>query len=563
MKYHTLWLAILAAGSAHAEILINETDADTPSTDVAEFIELYDGGAGNTPLDGLSLVFFNGSNDSSYFAQSLDGLTTNADGYFVLCGDSSNVTNCDLDVTPDSNLIQNGADAVALYSRAATEFPNGTVISTEGLVDAVVYDTSDADDAGLLVLLNAGQPQLDEAMNGDKDNHSLQRCSGNAFETLGFAAAVPTPGADNACGSTDPQEPTDPVIGSCGEPATGIHAIQGLITDVAQDASPMLGQQVIVEAIVTTDLQGGTLANGSSSYQYSGFWIQQSDNETDSNALTSEGIFVYNYSLPVNSGDRVRLLANVTEYNQVTQLNNVADYIVCSSGNTLPSATTVSLPVSDLTELEAVEGMRVATGQTLLVSDLYGTGYGFGNYGQFAVSSRLHFQGTEIALPGTSAALNADSERQLDTLLIDDGVSAAYPTYIPFPDASGFDALNPVRIGDSVSVFTGVMNAYRNNYTLIPDGVTSGAFSVDPTHPRTLEPVVSEQATLIVAGMNVLNYFNGNGQGGGFPTSRGAPTYDAFVMQRDKIVAALDAINADGQRSGRSGGCIKCRANAG
>ena len=40
--------------------MINEVDADTPGNDAAEFVELYDGGVGNTSLDGLVLVFFNG-----------------------------------------------------------------------------------------------------------------------------------------------------------------------------------------------------------------------------------------------------------------------------------------------------------------------------------------------------------------------------------------------------------------------------------------------------------------------------------------------------------------------
>ena len=40
-------------------IVINESDADTAGTDAEEFVELYDGGSGNIPLDGLVLVFFN------------------------------------------------------------------------------------------------------------------------------------------------------------------------------------------------------------------------------------------------------------------------------------------------------------------------------------------------------------------------------------------------------------------------------------------------------------------------------------------------------------------------
>src|SRR5262245_21039874 len=45
-------------------VLINEVDADSSGADTAEFVELY--GPPNTPLDGLCVVFFNGSNDGSY-----------------------------------------------------------------------------------------------------------------------------------------------------------------------------------------------------------------------------------------------------------------------------------------------------------------------------------------------------------------------------------------------------------------------------------------------------------------------------------------------------------------
>lgn len=334
------------------------------------------------------------------------------------------------------------------------------------------------------------------------------------------------------------------VTSACGDTTAAefhlISAVQGSIADVSADASPLKGQSVIVEGIVTMDKQGGTLANGDSSYQYSGFWLQEEDADVDGDANTSEGIFVYDYSDAVQVGDKVRVQATVAEYSQLTELKSVTGLTVCSSGNSLPAAVNLTLPVSNLTQLEAVEGMRVINNQNLVVSDLFGTGYGFGNYGQFAVSSALHFQGTEIALPGSDEALNADNKRKLDTLLIDDGVSASYPSFIPFPDESGFSAENPMRIGYTVPAVAGVMHAYKNNYIVIPDNVT-----IDPTHARTAAPVIAADANLVIVGMNVLNYFNGDGEGNGFPTSRGAKTYDGFQMQSAKIVSALAAMNAD------------------
>ena len=196
-----LFMASSVPANAY-DVIINEVDADQAGTDAAEFVELYDGGVGNTDLTGLVLVLMNGSDDASYLAFDLDGMSTNGQGYFVLCGDAANVPNCDLDVEPNTNLIQNGADAVALYTGDADDFPNDTPVTTTNLLDAIVYDTDDGDDAGLLVLLNADQPQVNERDGGSGTTHSNQRCpngSGGARNTDTYAQHTPTPGAENVC----------------------------------------------------------------------------------------------------------------------------------------------------------------------------------------------------------------------------------------------------------------------------------------------------------------------------------------------------------------------------
>ncbi|MTI31798.1 putative Ig domain-containing protein [Xanthovirga aplysinae] len=187
-------------------LVINEVDADNPSTDDQEFVELYDGGVGSTPLDGYVLVFYNGNGDTSYKSVDLDGHSTNAQGYFVL--GAATVPSVDL-VIGTTNIIQNGADAVALYQANASDFPSSSPISTENLIDALVYDTNDSDDAELLVLLNPGQTQINEGGSGDKDNHSNQRSpngSGGSRNTSSYIQAIPTPGAPNV-GTSDSQAP--------------------------------------------------------------------------------------------------------------------------------------------------------------------------------------------------------------------------------------------------------------------------------------------------------------------------------------------------------------------
>ncbi len=195
--YNTNTATSNPANQTMEAILINEVDADTTTgTDTLEFIELYDGGSGNASMNGLVLVLYDGATDLSYAAYDLDGYSTDANGYFVV-GNSA-VTNVDL-IFAD-NALQNGADAVALYVGDGTDFPNGTGVTTSNLVDAVVYDTNDGDDAGLLTLLNGGEPQLNEGGGGNLEGHANQRIpngTGGLRNTSTYDQQPPTPGAEN------------------------------------------------------------------------------------------------------------------------------------------------------------------------------------------------------------------------------------------------------------------------------------------------------------------------------------------------------------------------------
>jgi len=186
-------LALAAGDSNHftsVQVTLNELDADTPGTDVAEFVELYDGGAGGVDLSGLTLVFFNGATDTSYAAFDLDGFSTLPQGFFV-AGNAGVPT---AGVIFNSNTLQNGADAVALYLDDAASFPNGTPVTNIQLVDALVYGTSDADDPELLAVLAPGGIQVDENGLGTGTLVSMQRCGAV------WGLAAPTPGSAAACG---------------------------------------------------------------------------------------------------------------------------------------------------------------------------------------------------------------------------------------------------------------------------------------------------------------------------------------------------------------------------
>lgn len=190
-----LLLLVMTTHFSMAQVVINELDCDTPGIDNQEFIELKST-LPHFDLDGYVLVFFNGSNsggDSSYFTIDLDGLTTDVNGLLVIGS---------TDVTPfpqhiiAANVIQNGADAVAIYQGNASDFPEGTLATTTNLIDALVYDTSDTDDATLMSLLGVSE-QINEG--SSNNSNSIQRFE-DGGGNVSYTSTTPTPRALNTGG---------------------------------------------------------------------------------------------------------------------------------------------------------------------------------------------------------------------------------------------------------------------------------------------------------------------------------------------------------------------------
>lgn len=193
MKKITFLLALLTASLSFGQIAINELDADQTGTDTMEFIELS--AAPNFSLDGYVVVLFNGSNDLSYSdAIDLTGFSTDANGFFIIGGDA--VPGVDIALGAD-NVIQNGADAVAIYQAAASSFPSGSATTTTGLIDALVYGTNDDDDLELLTGLGETVQYNEDANNNGADTESIQRASDGTY-----CVGLPTLRATNIdCGS--------------------------------------------------------------------------------------------------------------------------------------------------------------------------------------------------------------------------------------------------------------------------------------------------------------------------------------------------------------------------
>ena len=310
----------------------------------------------------------------------------------------------------------------------------------------------------------------------------------------------------------------------CGLSLTAIHAVQG-----SGAISPLAGTVVSIQGVVTGDYQG--------SGQFGGYFVQEEDDEADADPMTSEGIFVFSPT-SVNAGDTVRVTGKVIEYptpgSGLTELSPVSRVEVCATGASV-TPTAVSLPVATPASFESLEGMRVTFPQPLVATDTFTLGR-FGEVA-LAVDARLPIP-THAAAPGAGAQAVRDLNLR-SRILLDDGNDQQNidPTIHP---VGGLSASNTLRVGYTVTTLTGVLEQRFGEYRVQPIGPVPFV----ATNPRLSAPA-SVGGSLKVASFNVLNYFNGNGTGGGFPTSRGADSPAEFARQRAKTVNAILGLGGD------------------
>ncbi len=308
----------------------------------------------------------------------------------------------------------------------------------------------------------------------------------------------------------------------CGAAATFIHEIQG-----SGAATPVPGVRTI-EGIVVGDYQG--------TGQFDGYYLQEEVAHWDANTLTSEGIFVFSSS-PVSLGDAVRVSGTAGESFGLTRISAVEATAICSTGNALPTATVVTFPVAAVSDLERYEGMSISISQELTVTEVFT----LGRFGEVSLSTsgRLDTP-TNVVEPGAPAiALQDLNDRS--RIVLDDGNGRQNldPTF--YPDG-GLSATNTLRVGDTLPSLSGILDFRFNLYRVQP--INADAITFTSTNPRPAEPP-AVGGNLRVAAFNVLNYFNGDGAGGAFPTPRGANNLIEFNRQRDKIISALVALDGD------------------
>ena len=317
-----------------------------------------------------------------------------------------------------------------------------------------------------------------------------------------------------------------PVSPNCGGSTTPIADIQG-----PGAPSPLAGQNASIEAVVTADF-GGTDGFG-------GFFVQQADPQRRNQPGVSEGLFVYAPKVRAKAGDLVHVTGKIEEKYGQTQLTLSGAIAVCANGQTVTPAT-LTLPVDSPNAFAAYEGMLVRLPQTLTVTD----NYELGRYGSTMLSNGRLRTPTSV-VPPSQAQTQIDANAR-NRLILDDGSNKQNPASVPYP-APELSAANTLRSGYTVRNVEGVLEVRYGAWRVQPlPGAAAPTFDAR-ANPRTNAPARDPKSNLRVASFNVLNYFNGNGMGGGFddPNNRGAKNYQEFQRQEAKIVSALKALDAD------------------
>jgi len=318
----------------------------------------------------------------------------------------------------------------------------------------------------------------------------------------------------------------------CGDAFTAIPAIQGSGT-----SSPLVGNIVTTEGIVTADFQTNAFVAGTKN----GFFMQSETGDGD--PATSEGLFIYSTLTDVHVGDHVRVTGTVKEQFDLTELSPVTKIQVCSTGNSV-EPTDFSLPAASLLDFEKLEGMYVRIPQELTIVEYYN----FDQYGEIILGTERFMQFTAVNEPDPTGFAAWNTNMTLNSILLDDGREASNPDPARHPNGLPFTLDNLFRGGDKLSNVIGVMDYNFSKYRIQP---TAGA-DYEAVNARTAAPdVIEVPGSLKVASFNVLNYFTTIDTGalicgpGGNVECRGADTAEELTRQRNKILSALFAIDAE------------------
>ncbi|MGP6170856.1 ExeM/NucH family extracellular endonuclease [Microbacterium sp. A204] len=531
MGFGTLIASPAFAAADATGVVINEAYLSGGSAGAAftnKFVELYNPTDADIVLDGMSLQYRSATGTGNFNSVIALSGTIPAGGYFLVQGGSNGTAGAALP-TPDqtSSLSPSGTTGTLalVQGTSAAALTPGSIVSADGVVDLLGYGGS-----------NTFETAPATAPANNQDVKSLNRADGVDTDDNSADFSLSATITPQGTGTTDPEEPEEPEEPT--EPvAVSIADVQG-----TGDATPLAGQTVTVEGIVTGDYRTGG---------YQGISIQTagSGGDTDATPGASDGIFVYLNALApeLAIGDLVSVTGVAGENYGQTQISPsaVTDVTVVTAGVGAPAATALAETVVGA-DREAYENMLVAPAGTYRVA----SSHQLYNYGTLWLNpGDLNVKSTEVTRPGAEADAIVAANRA-DRVLLDDGYSVqvsnnAHPGEQPY-----FTEDVVVRNGDVVDFAEAgyVLQYGFDDWRLQPvipiddasDATYKAAFTTDNPRPQTAPEVGGD---VQVAAFNVFNYFTTMSEDD--PLARGAKNQGFFDVQRSKIVTAINGLDAD------------------
>ncbi|MGR4877079.1 ExeM/NucH family extracellular endonuclease [Pseudoxanthomonas sp. LARHCG66] len=280
------------------------------------------------------------------------------------------------------------------------------------------------------------------------------------------------------------------------------------------------GQTVTVEGVVS-----GAFLEG-----LGGFFLQDAG---DGNPKTSDALFVaLDEGVPppsLSAGDRVRVSGIVGERKAGGDATQTALHapVIQPRGKGSVAPTVLSAQPADW---EALESMLVRIDAPLTLS---GT-HTLERFGELITSfdGRL-WQPSERAAPGSPEAKRLAADNARRTLVLDDGSAARDPVAVWYVKHG-----QPLRTGTVLTGVQGIVEQRLGSWRL--------QLTTTPTIAAPQRPAAPQVAGNVrVAAFNLENLFNGDGNGGGFPTERGAKTSEQLKAQMSKLVATIRGLDPD------------------
>ncbi|WP_052209450.1 ExeM/NucH family extracellular endonuclease [Kocuria sp. ZOR0020] len=557
------------ATGTDGHVVINEAYVNGGSTSAAythKFVELYNPTDSPVDLTGWSLQYRSATGTAaSNNLVALSGSIQPGEHYLV-AGGSNGTTGQPLpqaDLDAGNRLNPAGTRGTFVLSETATALtlPTGSVTGNDDVVDLLGYGTT-----------NTFETAAAPAPTSNADARSLNRTDGvdtdnNAADFTLSDQVTPQSGVDDAqvpepSGSPTASPSSEPSAEPTAEPTTQ----PGELLSIAQiqgtgDTTPYLNQTVRTRGVVTAVYATGGL---------NGFQVQTEGTGGDlgEDHTASDGVFVYapNAVNSVQLGDHVELTGTAQEYFGQTQISvQPAGVTVLSDPAEAVKPADVAWPTSD-TEREALEGMLLQPIGTFTVTN----NYGLNTYGEIglATGDDVLRTPTDVAAPGSAEAEAVAADNAARKVILDDGSTWNYGnlgTYgnQPLPYLS---LENPVRMGSSVTFDQPVVLGYgHNEWRLQPlqqvTGDTADAVPVVFQNDRSEYAAPAEVGGDVQLGtFNVLNYFTtlGESEAGcgsyndrsGNPLTtrncnvRGAYDQDSFQAQQDKLVSAINGLDA-------------------